>query len=427
MSGIRSGLAKRVQDEESRAVYTHCYTHSLNLAASDSVRNSRLMKSALETTHEITKLIKLSPRRDAIFQQLQAESVLSSERSGVSIKLLCPTRWTVRADSLFSILENYTVLLSTWEEAAEAARDTESKARIQGVSSQMNTFKFLFGTFLAEMVLRHTDNLSKTLQDKTRSAAEGQIVADMVVRTLLTLRSDDSFDLFWLKVIKKAESLDLEPELPRRAKCPRRYDDGQAVSEFHNDPKAYFRQHYFEAVDLAVNCIKDRFDQPGYKVYSNLEQVLLKTIEGVDVTAELGFVCDFYKDDLDLELLKAQLLTFRTEFLHALGKQTTKPDILDIRDFFCSLSSGQQALLSQVGTVLQLVLIMPATNATSERSFSTLRRVKTYLRNTMSQQRMNNLMLLHVHKDIVDSLELECVANDFVADSEHRLKIFGRF
>ena len=55
MSGIRSGVAKRVQDEESRAVFTHCYCHSLNLAASDSVKNSQLVKSALETTHEITK------------------------------------------------------------------------------------------------------------------------------------------------------------------------------------------------------------------------------------------------------------------------------------------------------------------------------------------------------------------------------------
>lgn len=204
------------------------------------------MRSALETTYEVTKLIKLSLRCDALFQELQAESDLSSESCSVSIKLLCPTRWTVRAESPFSILNNYLVLLSTWEQA----RDTEIKAQIQGVSSQMSTFKFLFGTFLGELSLRHTDNLSKSLQDKTRSAAEGQQIADMVVRTLSTLRCDDSFDLFWLKVLKKAELLDLEPQLPRHCKRPRRFDDGLAESEFHDDPKAYFRQLYYEAVDL---------------------------------------------------------------------------------------------------------------------------------------------------------------------------------
>lgn len=45
----------------------------------------------------------------------------------------------------------------------------------------------------------------------------------------------------------------------------------------------------------------------------------------------------------------------------------------------------------------------------------------------MSQQRMNNLMLLHVHKDITDGLDLKSVANDFVADSDHRLSMFGSF
>ena len=65
------------------------------------------MKAALDTTHEITKLIKLSPRREALLKEIQHESEISSSTGSVSIKLLCPTRWTVRADSLFSVIDNY--------------------------------------------------------------------------------------------------------------------------------------------------------------------------------------------------------------------------------------------------------------------------------------------------------------------------------
>lgn len=68
------------------------------------------MNSTLETTHEITKLVKLSPRREAIFKEIQQESEMSSGAKGKTIKLLCPTRWTVRADSLLSIIENYSTL-----------------------------------------------------------------------------------------------------------------------------------------------------------------------------------------------------------------------------------------------------------------------------------------------------------------------------
>ena len=70
--------------------------------------------------------------------------------------------------------------------------------------------------------------------------------------------------------------------------------------------------------------------------------------------------------------------------------------------------------------------IMPATNATSERFFSAFRRVKNYLRGTMTQQRLNNLMVLHVHKDITDSLKLQDIANEFVGISKHRLKLSSR-
>ncbi len=77
--------------------------------------------------------------------------------------------------------------------------------------------------------------------------------------------------------------------------------------------------------------------------------------------------------------------------------------------------------------MLKFVLIMPASNSTSERSFNALRRVKTYLRNTMGQERLNHLMVLHVHKELTDDLDLISIANEFVGDSEHRLKLIGTF
>ena len=85
MSGHRFGVAKRVQDEEARAVFTHCYSHSLNLAASDSIKRSKLMKAALETTYEITKLIKLSPRCEALLKEIQQGIEMSSGTGNVSI------------------------------------------------------------------------------------------------------------------------------------------------------------------------------------------------------------------------------------------------------------------------------------------------------------------------------------------------------
>ena len=59
MSGIRNGVATQLCKEEPRAVYTHCYGHALNLAVSDAIKGSKVMKSCLDTAYEITKLIDL--------------------------------------------------------------------------------------------------------------------------------------------------------------------------------------------------------------------------------------------------------------------------------------------------------------------------------------------------------------------------------
>ena len=137
MSGTKSGVAKRICDLEPRAVFMHCFGHSLSLAASDAIKQSKLMSDALRTTHEITKLIKYSPPRDGIFQHLK-ESLPGSSAPG--LRVLCPTRWTIRADSLKSVIDNYAAWEGTWEEAADATKDTETKARIHGVSVLMKTF-----------------------------------------------------------------------------------------------------------------------------------------------------------------------------------------------------------------------------------------------------------------------------------------------
>ena len=66
-------------------------------------------------------------------------------------------------------------------------------------------------------------------------------------------------------------------------------------------------------------------------------------------------------------------------------------------------------------------------NATSERSFSVLRRLKSYLRSTMSQPRLNHVMVLSIYKELLDELDLYAVANEFVGSSEYRLGLFGTF
>ena len=83
--------------------------------------------------------------------------------------------------------------------------------------------------------------------------------------------------------------------------------------------------------------------------------------------------------------------------------------------------------LTEISTVGKLLLVMPATNVFGERSFSALRRTKTYLSSPTGDSRLSHYMMLHVHKDWTDAPILVDVANDFVGEKDNGKQLFGKF
>ena len=131
--------------------------------------------------------------------------------------------------------------------------------------------------------------------------------------------------------------------------------------------------------------------------------------------------CDFCGRDSSKPDLEVQLQTLSVHF------KSQIPVILDdIHMYLLKIKCDQRLFYSEMIKVLKL--IMPATNACSKRSFSAVRSLKNYLRSTMSQQRLSNLMVLHVHDDVTDSsLDLKKASQRFIKNHGHRTALFGRF
>ena len=60
-------------------------------------------------------------------------------------------------------------------------------------------------------------------------------------------------------------------------------------------------------------------------------------------------------------------------------------------------------MLPELCTAIKILAVIPATSCCAERSFSLLRRLKTYLRNSMGQER-SNLALLHIERDYANKV-----------------------
>ena len=98
-----------------------------------------------------------------------------------------------------------------------------------------------------------------------------------------------------------------------------------------------------------------------------------------------------------------------------------------MHQYLHSFSDDAKSFYSEGCAVIQLILVMVATNAISEKLFSVMCHVKSYLWSTTWQERLNHVMLLNIYKEQLDKLDLVAIANEFVGESDHRKRCFGTF
>ena len=349
-----------------------------------------MIKEALGYCSEIIKLITKSTRRNTIFHEIQQElgEIICS------ITSMCPTRWTVRAKAVKKLLKCWKILMKTFHESAEEVTDPKMKVKLKGILVVMKKFDIYFGSALAELILSYTDNLSTKLQSSTISAAEGYMYAMDTFQTLESYKNETEFLKFYNQIQIDAKAADVDdPQLPRYRKINSRLADFEHdlpdVQEFSEVPE-FHKKPYFEAFDAITKGIKDAFEQEGYKTYQNLESLLLKAAIGECYDEEFDFITKFYHSDINAHSLKTQLKLFTTTF-----PKLEKVLLIDIIEFM--KSPGRKEFLSEVAIVLKLILVMPATNAKSERTFSKLKLVKDYCSNTMKQTRLNHLMICSMY------------------------------
>ena len=106
-------------------------------------------------------------------------------------------------------------------------------------------------------------------------------------------------------------------------------------------------------------------------------------------------VSEFYS--LDIDLLKAQhqlLKHFKSQYVTS---QVSVPEMLKLL-----IEKQTCHMIPELAKAIKIYSVIPATSCSSERSFSCLRRLKTYLRSTMKQDRLSSLALLNIEREFVN-------------------------
>ena len=171
----------------------------------------------MDTTYEISNLVKKSLKRHAVLQKTRKD--ISLDYPG--FRVLHLTRWAVRAESMNSILDNWVVFQQVRDKSVDRNLEPDIKGWIIGVKGQMNAFNNFYGVIVLQLVLTHSDNLSKTLQKPPLTSFQGKESADLTLKTINTLRWESEFEILWQKTAQQAAVLEItQPSLPLKRKRP---------------------------------------------------------------------------------------------------------------------------------------------------------------------------------------------------------------
>ena len=403
MAGKVNGVQQKMLNENSKALYFHCVGHQLNLVCQDACNEFPLVSQVIKNVNKIVTFVKESPKRCSWFSNIQASS---EEASTVKLRPLCTTRWVLRKNCIDAFLENYNNLMNLMEEMSEDSTIT-GVVRSSAFTHLLNLEKF--DLYYILRLLQRLFSIIHPIHVKSQSRRATTGDLDSWIQELagaltlnLTNFGKELFDE--CKMQATLMKIDL-PKIPG----VRRTCSAEEVEEF-------FVKLFKQVFEAAANSLLRRYQSRSLQMSNFLRGLLEDPSMSRD---EMEAVSNFYGDWNFADIVRErQLLFARFRRLNLrisvaeIGKEMSKnPALVDMAPNFIS--------------ALKTYLVLPSSVCEAERSFSTLRRLKTYLRSTQTQKRLNGLAILNTHRDRAEALDLAEAVDEFVSRTQIRRNKFG--
>ncbi|XP_066398375.1 uncharacterized protein [Miscanthus floridulus] len=395
MKGKHKGVKKKLLDVNPRAFYSACGCHSLNLTLCDMAKTCGKAKDFFGIIQRIYTTFANSTKK---------WQILKDNISGLTLKSVSAICWESRVESVKAIRFQCTDIREALLQVSDVDNDPKTNSEAKGLANnELGEYEFILAIVIWYEVLYAVNLVSKHLQDYRETGflealeiAKG-IALEMDIGTTFRKRR----------------------EIKRKRHFDENLDDTNADTQ---SAEELFRISYFLPVgDQAISSLTTRFEQ--YQSYQQNFGFLFtsKTLQSLDDTS-LKSSCDNLgavltkdgKSDVDANELYVEL-KFLQDFI---PKENIGPveilKFLKRHDCFPNASIAYRVLLT-----------IPVTVASAERSFSKLKLLKSYLRSTMTQQRLNDLATIALESGLLEKIDYEHIIEDFISRNTKKMKYFN--
>lgn len=422
MSGEFNGLQALIRQlTKNPCPYIHCHAHRLNLVLVDVAKNVRTVDETIGLLEAIYSFQSSSVLRQEIFS---FKKKTATGNKHLHVPQQCDTRWVSKYKGVHFFKTEFTSVVSSLKKCVASDKKKES-AEAKGLLCQLTSFGNIIVLVCLDKILQCVNILSIQLQSSTIGIGKSLKLIEATMSRLLAFRTDDQFEECYEEAVKIANMNQIEvtgsASRSRTQKVSSRLDDYVTMETIGKDrsaandadtEKTKMRANFFAILDNISNEMKRRFSE-------NIS--FISAISACDPTSEtflnteiLCAAASSYGRDRDT------ICTIQTQC--ELGKTmfSSCKDPYSVYNEICSMGT----CFKELKDLLATFLVIPVSTATAERSFSTMRRIKPHLRASMAGQRLSNLAIISIERELSYPLLMDPdpVVNEFAAKKGRRLQ-----
>ena len=347
-------------------------------------------------------------QQNLLADSIEDEDLLLSDRHYQGLPTLSDTRWLTRVDSIDCLVKHFVKHFKAICEAVEEIRDASTGQSASDADSYLKrllSFEFIASAIISRHILAFTRPLTVALQEKKCDLLKAHSMAQRLVKALQNERKDEKFHNLWQRLKGVAETVNIEPAKKRTVsvQCHR-------VNPSVSDVEAYYRVSYFYSfLDHAIGHLKTRFPEQlgGALLGTYLLPTKIHLLTNDIISKIKSEFIDVLPHPTEFEVEVSTWKVHVAEVGHTPSK--SKSDLLD----GSNLVHISQEFYPNIYSILSLLLALPVGSCSCERSFSSLRRLKSWCRTSMTDGRL-------------DSLALGCINCDRTPPPEHVLQVWDR-
>ncbi|KAL4104332.1 hypothetical protein QTP88_019633 [Uroleucon formosanum] len=384
-------------------MYVHCYAHCLNLTLIDAeceknskkVVKNRLIFNFLGTIQYVHNYIESSPMRHSTLEKVSKETGVTL----LTLKSCSIIQWACRAEAVKAIKNNYNVLITAIDEICENTSVTEMRAKGIGISQQLQTFEFIFGMELMSPILNIILKVSSILQSPKIDLLIAAECLNTLKNTLLNMRNiEEEYKIIFSNTEKMCTMHKINiPEIKER-KVTTKIDPSPSNQVFFKTKYEELKiSVYYPLLDDLISGINSRLKQDTICLINAVANII-----NLNITTEIATVLEKFAK-ISSDTLIAEIKLLKNSADKNIPKGTTNESVFLWLDWL--KDSGRYNIFNCFFKILQMFCIIPVTSCSCERVFSKLNIVKSKLRNTIAQDRLESLILLFTEQEMASNVE----------------------